>query len=626
MKIPHRANFAQKLTMYLLAMFWLIFCIIFVCLFTTSQNFLHKNTFDQVDRIASNLIRIFDHKISEIEGIPAKIFNYMKPPDAFDPASFTSQVLISFPVLSDYYLVYDSLTYCSYYPYTQTLRQSPETLSFRKNSSLFFPADTAHLFRQTSKNGYWTFLNKENNSMRACYCEPVFNYRKDIRATLELHLDLQKITDFFYDVTLFHSGYPFLIDNRGNFILHPDPEVFKYRNVSEYIRQAHISCGSVLQKFLKGGKGIEKIFKGKAKYYFYYTPVPASRLRLGIICPYGEILTSSNRFYLFMYLIFGAGLLVTAWFVIRIVYRQSAPLQLFISKLRPLAEGKEIELPAVPPQGEIRELHDVFQHMQTNLLTYSRELKKTVEEKEKIITEIKLARKIQSRFLPKEIELPPNVELRGDLQQCKSVGGDLYEYFRIGDLLYFAIGDVSGKGVPAALYMASVIKLFRYVASRQTSTAEISNIINNYMCDNANDDMYITMFIGIMDLHSGLIRFTNAGHPEPIIIHENRQISYLNKYPDIPIGILDDYQYNEHTYTLRKNCQILLFTDGITDAENEQGQFYGKQRLIKCIQSVTENTPREIVKTLLGQLRLHIGKADQSDDFTILSILYKRMG
>ena len=110
MKIPHRANFAQKLTMYLLAMFWLIFCIIFVCLFTTSQNFLHKNTFDQVDRIASNLIRIFDHKISEIEGIPAKIFNYMKPPDAFDPASFTSQVLISFPVLSDCYLVYDSLT------------------------------------------------------------------------------------------------------------------------------------------------------------------------------------------------------------------------------------------------------------------------------------------------------------------------------------------------------------------------------------------------------------------------------------------------------------------------------------------------------------------------------------
>ena len=164
------------------------------------------------------------------------------------------------------------------------------------------------------------------------------------------------------------------------------------------------------------------------------------------------------------------------------------------------------------------------------------------------------------------------------------------------------------------------------VYSTETSTAEISNIINNYMCDNANDDMYITMFIGIMDLHSGLIRFTNAGHPEPIIIHENRQISYLNKYPDIPIGILDDYQYNEHTYTLRKNCQILLFTDGITDAENEQGQFYGKQRLIKCIQSVTENTPREIVKTLLGQLRLHIGKADQSDDFTILSILYKRMG
>lgn len=170
--------------------------------------------------------------------------------------------------------------------------------------------------------------------------------------------------------------------------------------------------------------------------------------------------------------------------------------------------------------------------------------------------------------------------------------------------------------------MASIIKLFRYVASRQNSTAEICNTINAHMCDNNEDDMYVTMAIGIMDINTGVITFTNAGHPRPLIIHQNGQIHTLNKYTDVPIGILEDYKFSEFTYTLRQGCQILLFTDGITDAENNNGNFFGQGRLMECIQQVTDRSPQFIVSSILKGIHSHIKDAGQSDDFTILSILY----
>lgn len=165
-------------------------------------------------------------------------------------------------------------------------------------------------------------------------------------------------------------------------------------------------------------------------------------------------------------------------------------------------------------------------------MNYIERLKITTAEKEQYNSEMRLARRIQQRFLPRPILLPPNIELAADLRQCREVGGDFYEYFQLGNQLYFAIGDVAGKGTPAALYMASISKLFCYIASNNTSTAQICNLINKHMCDDADDDIYTTIFIGIIDINTGIMTFTNAGHPYPLIIHHNGQTSFLNKYPD----------------------------------------------------------------------------------------------
>lgn len=275
---------------------------------------------------------------------------------------------------------------------------------------------------------------------------------------------------------------------------------------------------------------------------------------------------------------------------------------------------------SITSNDEFGELRDAFRYLQQNMNSYAEKLKVS----EKIQSEIRLAQKLQQRFLPRPLQLPDNIELKGELRQSKSVGGDLYEYFLVNNLLYFAIGDVSGKGIPAALYMASVVKLFRYVASKQTSTARICNTINTYMSDNSDDDMYVTMFVGVLDITTGEITFTNAGHPEPLVVHPNRRIEPLKFYSDSPIGILENYSYNEYKYTLEDGALLLLYTDGITDAEDARSQFYGKNRLTDNIRTSPSLHPEEVIDTILEGLRKHTHDAELSDDFTLLSILYKK--
>ena len=142
------------------------------------------------------------------------------------------------------------------------------------------------------------------------------------------------------------------------------------------------------------------------------------------------------------------------------------------------------------------------------------------------------------------------------------------------------------------------------------------------MCDDGEEDMYVTMFLGILDIDTGTMTFTNAGHPYPIIIHENGETGFLDKYPDVPIGVLEDHIFNEHTYTFPENTTLLFYTDGITEAENVFGQFYGQEKMIRSIRSDIEKTPTVLIESILKDICRHIDKGKQSDDLTLLAIHY----
>lgn len=270
----------------------------------------------------------------------------------------------------------------------------------------------------------------------------------------------------------------------------------------------------------------------------------------------------------------------------------------------------------------VESVYIVYDRLHRKIVSYSKQLEESIAEQKQRETEMNMACRIQQRFLPRRIELPSCIDLIAELHQSKEVGGDLYDYFLLDRHLYFAIGDVSGKGIPAALYMTSMSKLFHYVAQNHSSTAEICNILNNQMCEDSEDDIYATLFIGILDLDTGALTYTNAGHTYPLRFCSEPHIDFLEQYPDVPVGILEGHSFGEHTYMLEEGCSLLFYTDGITDAEDPSGYFYGKDRLISCVEQCTRKTSSEIILTIMNEINTHISSRRQSDDLTLLLIKY----
>lgn len=621
MKKFHNISFAKQLTYYLLSALIITFTLIAVALSNSLDQFIHNNAYDQARTIATNVLFIFDKQMIHMENIPNCIVGLSEKINNKNATEFPCKILKSYPFLSSCTLHYNpSHPDFRHVGKIHAIRQKNGEIANNPLiplSDLFHP-DTNSIVRKSQTDRYW--INSEiNQQTMLSLCATLYDSADKVVGILKMDFPLKTITDLLCDYKPFRSGSLFIIDNNGRYIAYPDS--LKTR--------CPALCSPDNLKFIGNlGKDEVKythITNHGNKSYLYLTPIPQTKWHMGIICPYDEIMPSSKRLYILLIISLGFGSLFLFICTVNIVHRLSAPLKQLAYTARQMAKGRfDVKLSSGHSSSEIQELYTSFSYMQQSLVDYIERLTITTAEKELLNSEMRLARRIQQSFLPNSIPLPSNIELFAELHQSKEVGGDLYEYFIIDHRLYFAIADVSGKGIPAALYMASIVKFFRYVASDKHSTAEICNIINKHSCAENEEDIYITMFMGIIDINTGILTFTNAGHPYPLIVHENGEVSVLNKYPDVPIGALEDHQYTEHIYTLRKNCSILLYTDGITDSEDKRSVFYGKDNLIECIRSVPDKkTPERIIKSILKGIYNHTKGCNQSDDLTILSILYK---
>lgn len=624
MKINPNISFAKQLSIYLVIVLCIVFLFISLALTNSLHQFIGSNAYNQARVIARNVLLIFEREITRIEGIPNTITDIHGELDYQLIEELPARVLKSYPTLIGCSFHYD-LRHPRVYsnPHITAYRAENGNICFAPPAEYcdFYRPDSSKIIRMSSQQGYWIYSNVNDNQTIA-YCQPIFDNHHIPYGILKIDFPLKTITDLICNYKLFKSGYLFVVDEKGRFIAHPDPEVMRTGTI--FTRSFDAEILQINHKIMKGETGEAAIKLHGIRQYIYYTPIQLMNWRLGIICPYSEILHSSHKLYIILFLCLGFGLIFLFAGIINIVHRLSSPLKQLAFSARRIAEGEfDIRLPMPNSTREICELYDSFHYLQQNLVNYIERLQTTTAEKEQLNSEMRLARRIQQRFLPHHIQLPSCIKLAAELRQCREVGGDMYEFFLIGNHLYFATGDVSGKGTPAALYMASFSKLFRYIASHHTSTATICNIINQHMCDDADDDMYITIFMGILNTDTGVMTFTNAGHPYPLIIHPDGNTSFLNKYPDVPIGVLEDHCFSEHTYTLPHDTTLLFYTDGITDAENTEGKFYGQENMIKCIQSVADQSPEVIIQALLEEIRLHIVDRHQSDDLTLLAIYYK---
>jgi len=204
---------------------------------------------------------------------------------------------------------------------------------------------------------------------------------------------------------------------------------------------------------------------------------------------------------------------------------------------------------------------------------------------------------------------------------AKEVGGDLYGYLLTGDSLYFCLGDVSGKGVPASLFMAQATRLFRTLATQQMPPAEICTRMNDALSGAENPtDMFVTMFVGLIDLTTGHLDFCNAGHNPPIIGGGEQHGEFLQMLPNVPIGIVPGLEYEGEEIASVKGRLLLLYTDGLNEAENRQYEQFSDERLLDILHNTHFDSARQVIETLKDEVERHRDGAEPNDDLTMMCL------
>lgn len=247
-------------------------------------------------------------------------------------------------------------------------------------------------------------------------------------------------------------------------------------------------------------------------------------------------------------------------------------------------------------------------------------LRQVNAEKERIDNELRIATNIQQEMLPEQsLQIKrDDIDLFGMLIPAREVGGDLFDYFIRDEKLFFCIGDVSGKGVPSAMVMAVIHSLFRMASAHENNPARMMQTINETACEGNESNMFVTMFIGILDLPTGYLCYANAGHDAPIIVgHEPLPVK-----PNIPLGLFDDYTYKMQETTLEGGSMLYLYTDGLTEAKNLQRKQFGLNRVKAVLQGATDLSPEQLLTKMTDEVHAFVGEAPQSDDLTMLAIRY----
>ena len=239
---------------------------------------------------------------------------------------------------------------------------------------------------------------------------------------------------------------------------------------------------------------------------------------------------------------------------------------------------------------------------------------------ERIEGELGVARNIQMSMVPSAFPQHKGLDMYAMMTPAKEVGGDLYGYLLQGDKLYFCLGDVSGKGVPASLFMAQVTRLFRTLATQNLMPADICSRINDAMSEDNDLCMFVTLFVGLLDLNTGNLDFCNAGHNPPVIDVGNSRCDFLKVNHNVPIGPMPGMAFKGEEIDSIKGRPLFIYTDGLNEAENNHRQLLGNDRMLAIIQKTHSKDARQLIESMAAEVEKHRDGAEPNDDLTMMAI------
>lgn len=451
------------------------------------------------------------------------------------------------------------------------------------------------------------------------YSAPLTDENGDQFGVLTVDVLLSGITDRLQREHLFDNSYYTIVSKGGLTLSHPMDEFMLTRMSDVAQIRNDQSFNTLSDKMTAGETGYVPLKSTKSIAIF--GPV-SNGWSAAIVCPADELFGWIVKFQLLLLLIAILDLIVLYFVTDKIISRTIMPLTEVTYLAKNVAKGNFlVEIPHVEGKTEMFHLHEALRNMLRSINDYISQLKTTTAANERFESELAIASKIQQQMLSTDFINDSDVNLFAKLIPAKEVGGDMYDFLRAGRTIYFAVGDVSGKGVPAALYMAISRSLFHYVSEMSMSTNSIVSCINSSFCSGNESNMFITMFVGSINLDTHEMVFCNAGHNPIVIISPSGEAKYIHAKTNLAAGVFDEFQYEKESMYIEKGSRLLIYTDGVTEAENSAKDQYGEERLIKFACSMSPDTPSDVfVDELVKSIKAFTGDNDQNDDITIMSV------
>ena len=460
-----------------------------------------------------------------------------------------------------------------------------------------------------------------SKDMIASYCKPLKDPNGRYVGTIAVDISLEWLSNTISAVKPYPNSYSIMIGEGGTYFVHPDSTKLFYQSIftSSLLKPDPelISLGNAMQR---GEEGMKQIRLEDEDCYVFYKPLSTTGWSMAIVCPESDIYSGYNRLQRTVTIIVLVGLLLMLLVFSRIVGWELKPLKRLARQTEFIASGNfDVELTAGSRIDEIGQLTKSFDNMQHSLVNYIEELKRTTALKASIESELKVASDIQMSMVPRIFPAFPNredIDIYASMTPAKEVGGDLYDFFVQDDKLYFCLGDVSGKGVPASLFMAVTRNLFRIVAQQGKSPVEVAEQTNVFLAKDNEPGMFVTMFIGMADLKTGRLDFCNCGHNPPFIDGKFIEIEHENQ----ALGLWEEAPFYGETIDNIKGKQLLLYTDGLNEAENSEHELLGENRLLELMASAATLSSKEVVEMLRKLVEEHRAGADPNDDLTLMCL------
>ncbi len=631
-------SFSTRLSIYVLGITVALFVISFSLYFSYSSRVLLTEVLAkqsaEVDELTANVDAILSRVELSVEGALFDIYYSMEHGEDFEDVQQNiishNSAICGTSVAFEPYAHDSTKRYSMYYMMRTDSGDYSSKMVGSADTYDYFAMDW-YLIPKLKGTPYWSepyFDANAGGVAMTTYSVPIYTKDGVFIGVVTADISLDWITMKLVGYESYQRSYSYMLSRDGYFLSNADEK--KILNETFFTATQHLHNDAITEigkEMLAQKRGNKEFTQDGEQRYSFYGPIKRTGWSVVTVSFKSDIFKEINKVNRNFWIVIACGILLIFSLTILVIRHMTRPLELFAGSADGISKGDfDAPLPEIKSRDEMYTLREAFVNMQGSLKSYISELQTTTAARERIESELSIATQIQMGMLP--VIFPPSpdmpdLDLYAILIPAKAVGGDLYDFFSDGDMLYFTVGDASGKGIPASLLMVVTSSLFRSMARHIKDPAKVLESMNNSIVEKNDASMFITLFVGALNVRTGELLYSSAGHNAPVLIRDGGA-SFVDVAPNLPLGVMPDVEFALHTMTITSEDMLFLYSDGLTEAENSAQELYSNERLLEVLSGCSDKSdPNAVLESVMESIHGFVKDNEQSDDLTILALKLK---